>query len=193
MRKRILMVALICLSLVLFAACSFGSSKKRETDAPETYSFTFEADGAQGSVTAKLSTGGQSVQSGATLEEGTGVTLTATPKTGYSFAGWYKGNTKASDANPYTFSVSEAVAVRARFTANEYAVTYVSEDVNRGSVTGTAASGTKVAYGTSVTLTASAKAGYTFAGWYKGNTKASDANPYTFTQGCTSRGASGAL
>ena len=191
MRRGLLIVLMICLSLLLLVACGSGESPKpggttaRATDAPPvSVTVAFEADSAQGSVTGALSSGGQSVSSGSSLKQGTALSLTATANAGYTFAGWYKGNDKVSDANPYTFTVgTEAVTLQARFTENTYSVTYLSEDNNKGTVAGSVTSGSNAVCGSSVTLTATANTGYTFAGWYKGNDKVSDANPYTFTVG----------
>ena len=220
MRKRILVAALLCLSLLLFAACGLSSGTDTKTAAPTaapteaptaaptaapttpapteppvttappttpapvSVPVTFGSDAAQGSVSARLPVHGRDIESGATVEGGTMVTLTATAATGYTFAGWYKGSEKVSDANPYSFIVTaDPVALTAKFTVNEYAVTYISEDNAKGTVAGTVASGSNVAYGSSVTLTASAATGYTFAGWYKGSERVSTENPYTFTQG----------
>lgn len=46
---------------------------------------------------------------------GSKVTVTAQPNQGYEFAGWYNGSTKVSEAASYTFTVTGAVTLTARF------------------------------------------------------------------------------
>ena len=51
-----------------------------------------------------------------TYQEGATATLTATPNTGYKFVNWTKGGETITD-NPYTFTVSDNVALVANFEA----------------------------------------------------------------------------
>lgn len=55
------------------------------------------------------------VTGGGTYTEGDTVTLRATAKSGYEFTGWYSGNSKVSEANPYTFTASQNRTLVARF------------------------------------------------------------------------------
>lgn len=55
------------------------------------------------------------VTGGGTYTEGDTVTLRATAKSGYEFTGWYSGNSKVSEANPYTFTASQDRTLVARF------------------------------------------------------------------------------
>ncbi|MBR4848474.1 MAG: C10 family peptidase [Bacteroidaceae bacterium] len=50
-----------------------------------------------------------------TVAEGDNVTLTATANTDYKFIGWFNGETKVSEANPYTFAVTSNISYEARF------------------------------------------------------------------------------
>lgn len=61
--------------------------------------------------------------------------------------------------------------------ANTYTIAVSSETPSFGTVAG----GGEVTRGQSVTLTATVTGGDSFAGWYEGTTKLSEANPYTFT------------
>ena len=70
----------------------------------ETYTVTVTA-GENGTATA----------SAETVAEGDNVTLTATANTDYKFVGWYNGETKVSEANPYTFAVTSNISYEARF------------------------------------------------------------------------------
>ncbi len=64
-------------------------------------------------VTATATNG--SVTGGGVVEEGTSVTLTATPDAGYQFVNWTVGGAEVSTANPYTFTAEEDVTVVANF------------------------------------------------------------------------------
>ena len=50
-----------------------------------------------------------------TVEAGTVVTFTATANDGYEFDGWYDGEDKVSDENPYTFAVNSHISYTAKF------------------------------------------------------------------------------
>ena len=64
-------------------------------------------------VTATATNG--TVTGGGVVEEGTSVTLTATPDAGYQFVNWTVGGAEVSTANPYTFTAEEDVTVVANF------------------------------------------------------------------------------
>ena len=55
----------------------------------------------------------------ATIEVGSTVTVVATPADGYMFSGWYDGDALVSTDAEYTFTVSEDIALVARFEVNE--------------------------------------------------------------------------
>ena len=61
------------------------------------------------------------VTGGTTTFKGDSVTVTATPNEGYSFEGWYNGETKVSTDAAYTFTVTEAVTLTAKFKLDESA------------------------------------------------------------------------
>ncbi len=114
-----LMVIMALLSLTMIAC------KKTQT---QTYVIAFSTENAShGSVSG-------SCESGAKVELGKTVTLTATPSDeGYEFLGWYsQGELKAS-ANPYEFEVMEDVTLVAKFKElwhhhNYKHLTYAMED-----------------------------------------------------------------
>lgn len=91
---------------------------------------------------------------------GTVVTLTATPAPGYSFANWSGGLSGTN--NPAAVTLNGSRVVTATFTLNPYTLT--TNVVGNGAV---AASPDLPRYksGQTVTLTATAGPGYTFAGW----------------------------
>jgi len=111
----------------------------------------------------------------ATYGSGTGVTLTATPATGSTFAGWSGGG--CTGTGTCTVTVTAPTTVTATFTASSVAPTAVGLTVTAGgtgsgTVTssptgitcGTTCSAT-YSPGTALTLTAAATTGSTFTGW----------------------------
>ena len=104
------------------------------------------------------------------------VTVTATTNPGYNFLGWYdKDGNLVSENRQYTFKMGFAVTYTAKW--DYYTVTV--DKTAGGSVT--SYNDKKVSVGETVKLTATTKAGYTFIGWYNGETKLTDELIYTFT------------
>lgn len=104
--------------------------------------------------------------------------ITATPQSGYSFVGWYEGETLVSSDNPYTFNMPYTnLSYVAKFSTNSYVLTLASNDINKGTVAG---EGT-FAYQSEVTVTATTIAGNEFIGWYQDTTLKSTNPSYTFT------------
>lgn len=62
---------------------------------------------------------GGSVSGSLEAKKGSKVTVTAYPKEGYEFAGWYRGQEKVSEKAEYVFTVMEDVALTARFKKKE--------------------------------------------------------------------------
>ena len=100
---------------------------------------------------------------------GSEITLTATANEGYRFAQWSDGNTD----NPRTVVVTQDSTFTAIFEENNFIITTSVNDDAIGSVT----EGGEYAYGTEITLTATANDGYRFAQWSDGNIE----NPRTVT------------
>ena len=120
----------------------------------------------------------------ATIEVGSTVTVVATPDEGYLFDGWFiDGNeTPVSTDAEYTFTVSEDVALTAKFT--KCPVVTISSGGN-GSVSFADSSNGSIFVqpGAEVTVVATPDEGYLFDGWFiNGNeTPVSTAAEYTFT------------
>ena len=103
------------------------------------------------------------------------VNLQATTNTGYTFIGWYDGITKISDELNYTATVP---AYNVTFTARWSKVTLDRNNTSAGTVGGLTS---KYEVGDSATITASTNNGYTWVGWYDGDTKLTDEVAYNFT------------
>ncbi|MFV0331958.1 MAG: InlB B-repeat-containing protein [Dysgonomonas sp.] len=125
----------------------------------------------------KITTAGvNGVQTGAgSYDYNTNATVKATANSGYSFTGWYEGNSQVSTSNPFTFKVEKDRILEARYQLNKFTVT-LNADLG-GTVTG----GGQFGYGTDTKLKATPNVGYTFDGWYEGTVKISGDNPYTLT------------
>ena len=88
--------------------------------------------------------------------------LAAAAREGYTFDGWYtdaENGTKVTPDTPVTATADHMLF--AHWTINKYNVTVTTD----GNGTASADPAAEVAYGTTVTLTAEANEGYTFAAW----------------------------
>ncbi len=175
-RLRVLLVSILALTTALvtfFAVGCFGN-----TNPPKKYTVTYSTESSvMGTVQGSTDSG--SFQSGASFNKNTSITLTATENNGYEFDGWYDGATPVSNLSVYEFSLTANVNLVAKFNAKKYELTVSSENENMGSVS-IGATVSPVAYGESVTVTATALEGYEFIGWFDGNTQKSTDAVYPF-------------
>ena len=85
-------------------------------------------------TTSAENTKGGSVTSGATKIYGNEITVTATVKVGYTWLGWYAGNTLVCKTEAYKFTVENNVTLTAKWSANDdtkYTVEYYLENKNK--------------------------------------------------------------
>ena len=87
--------------------------------------------------------------------------LTEPKRTGYTFLGWYDGNTKVELGN---YIINKNVTLQARWQANTYKITL---DVNTGNALNPNVY--NVQYDSTITIPVATKEGYTFMGWYYGD------------------------
>ncbi len=132
---------------------------------PAGGSYTLQVTAANGSVTRSPSK--------ANYTPGETVTLTATPNSGYTFAGW-SGDLSGTN-NPATVTMDANKSVTANFTADGYTLTI---NAVNGSVTKTPDKAS-YAYGEVVTLQAAPNSGYSFSSW--SGDASGTANPTTVT------------
>ena len=111
--------------------------------------------------------------------QGSVVTVTAAPNTGYTFTNWTDNGTIVSTSSSYQFTMAGNKALVANFTlvpASQFAVLLSSNPAAGGTTTG---SGPYNA-GSSVTVTATPNAGYTFVNWTDNGNVASTSSSYQF-------------
>ena len=95
----------------------------------------------------------------------TGITITATPKTGYSFVNWTSsngGSFGSTTSASTTFKPTAATTVTANFSENKYTITVQSSNENFGTVSPENGS---AGVTTELTIIATPKAGYRFVNW----------------------------
>lgn len=123
-----------------------------ETEDLPRYTITCQS-GSHGSLTASRET----------AREGQLCTLYPVADTGYTFSYFSSSPTvNIGDNNKFTMPAHN-VTVTAHFTNQTYAISVVSEDTSKGTVTG----GGTYAYQSTVTIKATPKPGYKFVNWTK--------------------------
>ena len=144
-------------------ACSVAMTADRSVTAHFTriHTLTVSADPA----------GGGSVLGGGVYDDGTRVTVTAVPASGYAFDRW-SGDCTGTGACSLTMSADRSVT--AHFTTGSYTVYVRAQPLVGGTVTG----GGTYAPGASATITATPETGYRFQAWSGG---CGTSTPCTFT------------
>ena len=129
-------------------------------------------------VTSALPVAGGTTTGDGTFDEGSSVTLTATPNAGYTFTNWTEAGTVVSAAASYTFTATADRTLEANFAP---VIMYTIGTTASPIAGGTTSGGGSVASGSSKTVTATANAGYFFINWTVNGTQASASASYTFT------------
>jgi hypothetical protein len=121
--------------------------------------------------------GGGTASGGGTVNCSSTVTVSANPAACYSFVNWTANGTVVSTSPSYTFNATANLDVVANFAAVPYTISVSS------SAGGSATGGGTYNCGSSVTVSASPAACYTFVNWTAGATGAliSTSPAYTFT------------
>ena len=105
--------------------------------------------------------------------EGETATLIASPAAHHQFVNWTFADATTSTDNPLELVVNSDITVTAHFEPIQYTVVALTNDENKGTVSGAGAYN----YGTEVTLTATPKPGYKLLYWSDRTTE----NPRTIT------------
>ncbi len=116
-----------------------------------------------------------------TFAQGSVVTVSATPNTGFTFTNWTNNGTIVSTSSSYQFTMNGNIALVANFTpvtAGNFAVNLSSNPAAGGTTTGAGSYPT----GSTVTVTAlpNTFGGYTFVNWTDNGTPVSTSSSYTF-------------
>lgn len=154
--------------------------------APTTYAITI-ADTENGSI--KVMNGEEEITSGTEVEEGTTLTVVATPAENYSLEAITLNDAAlaAGEDGSYSFIVDEAYTVAATFAINKYAVT-ITEPQNGTLVVMNGeeevASGAELAHGTELSIIATPADGYEL-GAITVNGNAIEGNTLTLTEAAT--------
>jgi hypothetical protein len=106
---------------------------------------------------------------------GSAASLSATANAGFGFVNWTENGTQVSASNPYNFTVTANRTLVANFT-NAYTITTAVSPTLGGFTTGDGIYNN----GASVTVTATANAGYAFTEWTESGTPVSTSASYTF-------------
>ena len=163
--KSLFIISLILL-LVSCSKDSYGTSEVNpgSNSSYSGYGNTQTAAATQYTLTVTAGTGGSVSTSGGTYDDGTIVTVTATPDDGYEFVGW-----NGSDSTNATIDITinsnttlEALFSEIQSTA---ATTQYNLTVTAGTGGSVSTSGGTYDDGTTVTITATPDDGYEFVGW----------------------------
>lgn len=120
---------------------------------------------------------GGAVSGGGSFLGGTTQTALATPNTGYTFTNWTENGIVVSTSASYSFTLAANRILVANFAVQQFVVSTASSPLTGGGTTG----GGSVAYGTQVTLTATAYSGYVFENWTENGNIVSTNSSYTLT------------
>ncbi len=121
--------------------------------------------------------GGGSTAGGGVFDNGTHVTVVATHNPGFSFVNWTESGVEVSASAVYPFTVSANRSLVANFVPITYTIGTGASPITGGTTSG----GGTVNSGDSVTVIATASAGYNFVNWSEGGVEVSASASYTFT------------
>ena len=102
---------------------------------------------------------GGEVSGEGSFNHGSTPTISASPTSGYSFAGWAGEGVSDTNASTTTVTMTEPRTVSASFSLNSYELTLLAG--SGGSVSG----GGQYSHGTLATISANPSSGYSFVGW----------------------------
>ena len=139
---------------LMFVLLAFIGCGKQEIDSSSTPTFTLN-------ITA--GNGGSVSNTGGTYDQGTQVTITATPNAEYVFSNWSNGSTE----NPITLTINRNITLSATFIKRRYPLSIYTQGQGTVSETLVSAGKTPSEYtsGSVVRLTANPANGWVFSAW----------------------------
>ena len=117
MKRASLPITLVVILSVLLYSCSSDEDDSAPPSVIQTPTPTPEPDATQYTLTVSAGEGGSVSTEGGTYDEGTEVTITATPNDGYEFVGWEGSD---SDSNSLTLTLNSDTSIQALFERNLY-------------------------------------------------------------------------
>ena len=139
---------------------------------------TFTAKWIKVNTEVNLSAAGSVSELTGTYKFGDSVTITATTNPGYTFIGWFDGDTELTKNLSYTFTMP---AENKTYTAKWTSYTITTKTNMPGAGTYTRKNGARFSAGTAIAISATTNNGYTFIGWFDGDTELTKELSYTFT------------
>lgn len=122
---------------------------------------------------------GGTATGGGIFTNGQTCTLSSTVDSGYTWDGWYVGNTLLSSSNPYSFSVSTNLFITPKYTRDTFTISATTSPSGVAYISGT---GSNFYNGDTCTLTATPySASNIFSEWTENGNTVSSSNPYSFT------------
>ena len=123
---------------------------------------------------------GGTTSGGGLFNDGSSVTVVATPNAGYNFVNWTESGTPVSNSASYTISVTAAHTLVANYSLSSVVQRTITTSVSPAG-SGTTTGAGSYADGASVTVVATPNAGYKFSKWVEGSTTVSTLASYPFT------------
>lgn len=158
-----------------------SGNKMPASDVIAVAAWTYNPDEFVVNATAAPS-GSGTISGTGTYTEGSEVTLNATPSGNYSFVNWTEdGNTLGTNPTLILSNLNADHNIVANFLASQATVSVGSQTTPATETGGSVSGGGTFNIGTTITVTATANAGYKFQGWYSGNNKVSNNPNYTLT------------
>ena len=170
--KAILFPLLAAFTIATSVGCNNSDNNVTETQNTQFTITTKNSDLFAGSATEL---------NGVTYDAGTTVRLVATASFGYSFLGWYDGDTLLTSETEYLLKLESNLELTAKWKMEfqTYALNTINMNSNAGDIT--VHEDSRIRENTNVTLRATPKESYKFIGWYEGDTLLSQDTTYTFT------------
>jgi hypothetical protein len=149
----------ICvLSFIVVFSCS-TDEEESVTPVVQTPQPEPEPEPVEYTLTVSAAEGGTVSSEGGTYEEGTEITITATPSEGYRFTGW-EGNTSTEESLTITLNSNQTYKALFELIPTQYTL-----EVKAGEGVTVSTEGGTYDEGTEITITATPIEGYRFVGW----------------------------